>query len=329
MTRTLERVALGLGVISTLLICAAADADVRLDGVPEPIVLHLHEEAYVRGPDVLLGDVADIVAGGVPHLEDVPITRAASAGSAKRVDAGLVKTRLLTAGLSDAEFEIRGARSARVTTLHLDVTRDMLTADLREFIRDNMPWDSDEAVVTIDSPVQDIVVPDGDVEIHWSTSPTYGYVGNGSFRGEVLVDGETQRTVVVRANVESYAPVVVAAASISRGQTIRERDLALEPQPRTGRRNGTFEDFSEIVGQVARSTIHQGQVIGERQVQPRRLVQRNRMVNVETRMGGLVVRSTARAMEHGHEGDLITCRNPESKEEFTGVVQADGTVLVE
>ena len=324
--RQLTRRSWAAMVLLTLMSAATAGA---AEMTAEPVVLHLHEEVYVHGPDVLLGDIADIVSGGVPKLEEVPITRAASAGNAKRVDAGMVKSRLLHAGFNGEELEIRGARSARAVTLHLEVSREMLVADLRRFIMDNMPWDSSEAVVDIDAPLQDIVVPDGDLDIRWSASPTYNYVGNGSFRGEVRVDGEVQRTVAVRANVLSYAPVVVAAASIPRGQIIRERDLTLEPQPRTERRSGMFEDPAEVVGQVARSTIHPGQVLGQRQVQPRRLVQRNRMVNVETRIGGLVVRTTARAMEHGHEGDLVTCRNPDSKEEFTGVVRADGTVVVE
>lgn len=295
----------------------------------EPVVIELRGEAYANGDSVRLGDVANFPGNTIPRLEDVEITSMPSPGNAKRIDGALIEARLRNAGLEHGDFRLGGARSVRVTALHLEVSALMIRDDLRKFIEENMPWDSEEATIDVDAPSRDFAVRDGDIQIVWSVSPQYDYVGRGSFRGEIMVDGEHEHTVVVRADIESFAPVVVASADISRGDTIGQTDISVQRHPRTSLGGDFFEDPSEVVGQSARSTLRRGAVVTSRQVQARQVVRRNHMVQVETRAGNLIVRGMGRAKEHGRVGDRIILENPGSGEEFMGIVREDGTVLVE
>lgn len=319
--------ALILAVLSTAWPAPAMEAP--QETTPLLIVLELREEAYVRGPEVRLGDVARVREGDIPRIEELELTSAPRPGSSSRVDAGLVASRLRQVGFEPGEFHVEGARYARVTTLHLDVDRRVLAEDLRTFILAEMPWDPAHTTVDVDEPHQDYTVPEGQVEIAWQANPQYRYIGRGVFRGEIRVDGETVHTVTFRANVEHYAPVVIATGDISRGSLVSEGDLDVERYPRSSLRSGVFEDPGELVGKVARTSIHAGQVIGSRQVEARQVVRRNQLVTVETRVGALVVRSQARAQEHGRAGDAIILVNPDSREEFIGRVQADGAIVVE
>jgi len=69
--------------------------------------------------------------------------------------------------------------------------------------------------------------------------------------------------------------------------------------------------------------------LSPRQIVPPQLVKRNQMVTVETRAGGLLIRSQARAMGNAGVGDVLTCQNPDSKQDFAGTVRKDGIVVVE
>lgn len=295
----------------------------------EPVFIELREEAYANGDSVRLGDVADLSGNTIPRLDDVEISSMPSPGNTKRIDSALIEARLRNAGLQRDDFELGGARNVRITAMHLEVSPRMIRDDLHTFIETSMPWDKDEATIDVDAPSRDFAVRDGDIQIVWSVSPQYDYVGRGSFRGEIMVDGEHEHTVVVRAEIESFAPVVVANADISRGDTIRPSDISVQRHPRTSLGGDFFEDPEAVVGQAARSTLRQGGVITSRQVQARQVVRRNRMVQVETRVGNLIVRGMGRAKEHGRVGDRITLENPGSGDEFTGRVREDGTVLVE
>ncbi|MCL4694114.1 MAG: flagellar basal body P-ring formation protein FlgA [Candidatus Hydrogenedentes bacterium] len=308
------------GIAATLVLAALALADTD--------TIMLKTEAYVKGPALTLGDVADVQGENADALADIEIGNAAMPGDSKRLDASLVRSRIENAGFTADSVEIQGPGSVVATTLYSEITSDMLATDLRTFIEGEMPWALDEATIDVAAPTQNLVVPDGLVEVRWWPNPQYRWVGPGVFRGEVTVDGEVKRTVLVRAQVEAYTEVLVAATDIPRGSLISVADLQLEKRAMSQMRGNVLQSTGDAVGQVARSTIFPGQVITSRQLMPRQLIKRNQPVTVEARAGRLVIRSQARALMNGCEGDLITCVNPDSREEFQGVVRKDGVVVV-
>lgn len=289
----------------------------------------LKTEAYVKGPEIALGELADIEGDNAKSLSSLGVGNAANPGDSKRIDASLVKMRIEKAGIPTDSVRFEGPDSVVAKTLHVDVTSDMLATDLRTFIENEMPWAPDEATIDIVAPNQEIVVPDGALEIRWWPNPQYRWVGPGVFRGEVHVDGEVKRTVLVRAQIEAYADVLVASTDIPRGSLISPADVQLEKRAMSQMKYGILLDTSDAVGQVARSTIFPGQVITKRQLMARQLIKRNQVVTVEARAGGLVIRSQARALMNGSEGDLVTCMNLDSKEQFQGIVRKDGVVVVD
>jgi len=121
----------------------------------------------------------------------------------------------------------------------------------------------------------------------------------------------------------------VAAADIPRGTLIKSNHLTTEKRANSELRGLPCRDEAEVVGKVARSTIFPGQVVEQRKLMARKVIERNQIVIALFSSGGLSVQIQGRATTDGCEGDLITCENEGSKEEFVGVVQADGTVLVQ
>jgi flagella basal body P-ring formation protein FlgA len=310
-----------------LLFAVAAIASAE-EGQSENTVV-LHQEVYVKGPAVYLSDVADIKGDAATVLGDIELTPAASPGRSRRVDAALVRTRLRDAGIDPSEVSFDGARSVVAKTLYLDLTKEMIAEDLRMFIMGEMPWAPEDAVIDITASGSNTVIPDGDVVIVWRAAPQYRWAGSGTFRGEIHVDGVQQTTLVGRANIDAYVDVVVAQRDLPRGKLLSATDFRIEKRVMSKLTRSPLDDIEAAVGSLARNPIYPGDVVTTRHLRPRVLIKRNTLATVQTQIGSLMVTGRARALTDGHAGDAIMLVNPQSKKEITGVVQADGTVVVD
>lgn len=289
----------------------------------------LKEEVYVKGPKVLLGDVAVVEGVDADYLRSIEIMPAAAPGGVRRLNAALVRTRLLEGGLDESQVDIRGSRNVVATTLHLKITRGMIAEALREFIRREMPWDPDATIVEVVPPSSDYIVSDGEVDFRWLPNPQYRYLGVGSFRGEILVDGRAEKTFYTKASISTYEPVVVAAVAIRRGDPLGPANVRLENRELSALKGASFFSLEDVKGYVAKSTIMRGQVVTPRKVAPPVLIKRNQIIAVETTVGALTIRGRARALTQAAAGDLVNAMNLRSKEEFVGVLRSDGVLIVD
>ncbi len=313
-----------------LILCRSAIAVMTLVSMPlvwADDVLQLKEEVFIKGPKVFLGDLVEVEESPLSErLANVEISAAARPGDSRNLHASMVEARLRNAGMDSVS--ITGSPRVRATTMHIDISREMLVASLQDHIEMEMPWDPAITEVDITRPASDIVAPEGDMEIRWRSNPEYRYSGSGAFRGDVLIDGALYRSVTMRANVESYQEIVVAATDIPRGRPVMPAHLELQMMAISKAPSGAFTRIEEAVGQLARKTIFPGQPVTSRSVEAKRVVRRNQMVPVEITNGSIHIQHRARAMMDGRAGDLIVCANPSTKEEFQGVVRADGVVEV-
>ncbi len=291
-------------------------------------IVTLRTTAYVKGPSVLLGDIADIEGEHAATLSVVAVTPAAMPGMSKRFTASLVESRLDSAGFNEG-IELRGPNRVVATTRHLEVSDEMIAEDLRQYIQLEMPWSPQDTIVDIVAPAQGLVVSDGDVTLQWRSNPEYNYLGNGTFRGELLVDGQIEKSFYAKARIETYDFVLVAARSLSRGDRLSSGNVRLEKRALSTLTSGAYFSPDDVRGYVAKASIFQGQVITDRKVTAPVLVKRNQSIVVETTIGSLTIQSRAKAMNSGAAGETVVCQSLSSKEEFTGVLQSDGVLVVE
>lgn len=289
----------------------------------------LKAEAFVKGPSLYLGDVATISGVHAGTLASIELGGAAEPGSSRRIDTAFVETRLRSSGVDPDAFRIGGSTSVVAHTLHTELSVDALTDELRRFVEDSMPWQPDQAFVDVYVQARDVVIPHGDIELVWRPNPQYNWIGAGTVRGEILVDGVVKRTLACRVNIDAYADAVVSVTDIPRGTPITASHLTVQKRSVANLRSSFLSDPQDAIGKLARSTIFPGELITARDVVQPQLVKRYQIVTVEKRVGGLMVRGKARAEAHGCEGDTIRCTNPQSKEEFFGVIRGDGIVMVQ
>lgn len=289
----------------------------------------IKDEVLVKGPKVYLSDLVEVKEPELKErLANIEVSGAAGPGESKALTASLVEARLEHAGIAPGEVDAKKPAQIRATTAHIEISPETLVASLREHIELEMPWEADSTEIDIPVPHQGLMAPEGEMTIEWRASPQYAYLGPTNFRGNVMIDGVLYRTVVLRGTVETYQKIAVAATDIPRGRPVSASQLKLQTVAMSTAPEGAVTNMTEIEGLVARKSILPGQPVTTRVVELRQLIKRNQMVPVELRSAAIQIQNQARAMMDGKEGDLITCANPVTKEEFQGVVRADGVVEV-
>ena len=275
-----------------------------------------------------LGDLADIAGERAEELAAVEVAPAAMPQGSKRLDTGLVMARLRHAGMDTDALTLQGARAVCATTLHQEVTPTMIADSLRRFIENAMPWDPQATTIDVGEPAQVLIVREGDLGFRWRPGLDYRYLGSGVFRGEVTVDEAAEKNVLCKVDVRTLVGVLVATQDIDRGRPLAAANVEVQKREMSALREAVLTEPSEASKYTARRNIYAGQVIARSQIVPRVLVKRRQVVAVETRAGGLVIRSRARAESDGAEGDVIACMNLTSNQQFYGIVRGDGSVLV-
>jgi flagella basal body P-ring formation protein FlgA len=132
------------------------------------------------------------------------------------------------------------------------------------------------------------------------------------YRGDDLL-----HTVHVQVEVQIMRSVVVATRRILRGQTFTDADVTLTSRWLTSLAQTPMTDPQQMVGQVADRLISADAIVMQGDARPPCLVERGQMMIVRCISGNLVIRSEARALEDGVDGQLIQVRNDRTRATFS------------
>lgn len=118
--------------------------------------------------------------------------------------------------------------------------------------------------------------------------------------------------------------IVVATRTIRPETVLTQADLGVIP----GEHPDAFRSVLDVAGQEARVALYPGRPIRLMDIGPPALVQRNQIVLLRYRRGGLVISTDGRALERGGIGDRVRIMNLSSKATLFGYVEADGSIRV-
>ena len=120
------------------------------------------------------------------------------------------------------------------------------------------------------------------------------------------------------------AETLVAARTVRAMSVLMPEDLAVSEDAVPG----ALRHPDEAVGLEARTMLYQGRPIRPADVGPAALVERNALVVLVFRRGGLTITTEGRALGRGGVGDRLRVINLSSRTAVTGTVEADGRVAV-
>ncbi len=298
---------------------------------PLSSILHAAEIKF-RSPvqcdaaTVTLGDVAEVTGKNADMISRTPLFPAPIAGGQKTVTATQIRDLLADRRISSLDHDFRGVTQIVVygpkketvkksNGVNLNAERkteteltEALVVYLNRCTTDGAPENAIPWKLQLHlTPQQLQAIADGG-----SITGMYGgknpLVGRQDFQAELQgINPATGRRMLVRftADVDLPPRVVVARRSLERGKLLNENDLRIEYRADL---KGTdyYSDLNDVIGKATSANLREGAMLTSQSVRKPILVKKGEIVTVVSKNAGVTVTSTAKALEDGAQGDLIT-----------------------
>jgi len=122
----------------------------------------------------------------------------------------------------------------------------------------------------------------------------------------------------------ALAEILVPVRTIRAKEIIAAEDLVFK----NIQSPGALDNPSEVIGQEARIALYASRPIHAGDIGPPALVDRNDLVKLIFRHGGLEISTEGRSLGRGAVGELIRVMNLSSRTTVTGRIRADGNIEV-
>ncbi len=294
-----------------------------------PVSIVLKESAEVRGPGILLGEIATIRAeepAFVEKLKTVEIGRAPLPGFHRILNRDTILFRLKQHRITLQRLLIEGPETIRVTTEHGRIRGEELFQTAKAYLLEKR--NGDHLLITPVSLPPDVLVPKGEVRLKVRPVLNSDPVGSTPLVVEVWVDGKRVRQVSAALRVSLLGEVVVAARARPRHALLQAEDLKMERRDLSALPDRPLMDLGQALGRRTTKPLFKGEVLLRGSVEEPPLVKRGDLVTLIAEAPGLTITAQGRAQGEGGPGHLIRVKNVSSGKEVYGRVESPQVVRV-
>jgi flagella basal body P-ring formation protein FlgA len=306
-----------------------------LGAAPDPPTarVYLREAATVRGPHILLRDVARIESAHEAFAELVGLTEVGTAplpGMSRALDPEGIRIYLRQHRFEPDRVAVFGVGRLTVTAASRLLGADEILRAVEEYLRAQRPPD-EEGEIRIEPLAipRELAVPDGLVELRVRTVLPGRLLGSVPVRVDIVADGRAFRSLPVTVRIQLFREVLVAARAIPRHGLLRAEDLRLDRRDVAGLPPGAFQAAAAAVGKRATKPLSTGEALTPASVEDPPAVRRGDLVTLLAEAGGLRITTRGEAREEGRPGQVVRVRNLASEREVYGRVVNGNTVRVE
>ena len=216
--------------------------------------IHLSESPAVVGPQVSLGEVAEVTGSNEAMVERVRrlvISRAAPAGERIKISQGYVKIVLRREGFSLDDFTFGGADTTKVLTQSQDFFPGDLLPQVKSFVVKEINEPAENVEVQLDGVNKKVLLPAGKITASFRPSFSGKYQGEVLLTAELEVDGHLIEVLPLRLTIDIYRPAVVTTKMVEKGESFTARNIALVREPSSKIMQGCFRQLSYVLGRTA------------------------------------------------------------------------------
>jgi len=294
--------------------------------VPKAEVI-FREEAVVRGPQILLADVAEIRSADLAFaqaLSALDLGRAPLPGSSRILPASSLIVAMRRENLDPTGVQIGGAPKTRVVGESQTITKEAVLQTADEELKRKLQELGLEADIRPKQAPAGVTAPPGEVSI--CAIPTLA--GNGAIvKVQVQVNGKTCANIQIPYEVELRTPVLVAARDMDRGQVIQPDSVRLEKRKGANIPKDACLKPEDALGMRLKSIVKQGDVIAHSMLEPVPLVNARSPVEVVCLYKNVRVSVKGTALEDGALDQAVRVRLDRNRE-VVGIVKSQGLVEV-
>ncbi|MGC8833697.1 MAG: flagellar basal body P-ring formation chaperone FlgA [Armatimonadota bacterium] len=285
------------------------------------------EEAVVRGPQILLADVAEIRSTDLAFaqaLSTLDLGRAPLPGFSRILPASSLIVAMRRENLDPTSVQIGGAPKTRVVGESQTVTKEAILQAAEEELKRKLQELGLDADIRPKQVPASVTAPPGEVYI--CAASTLG--GNGAVvRVQVQVNGKPCASIQIPYEVELRTPVLVAARDMDRGQVIQPDSVRLEKRKGANIPKDVCLKPEDAAGMRLKSAAKQGDVITHSMLEPVPLVNPRSPVEVVCLYKNVRVSVKGTALEDGALDQAVRVRLDRNRE-VVGIVKSQGLVEV-
>jgi flagella basal body P-ring formation protein FlgA len=308
-----------------ILLCGALSASAKT------LTITVRPQAFVEGPQITIGDVAEIysdVPGTVTKVRQIVIGQSPPAGEERNMHGGYIITRLKQYGFYDDDVAVEVPDKIRITRAFQRLeSRDVEIAVMRA-IQQHMTWDPKQTTVHELRGVEAVLLPPGPVEYDVTFPLNSDFLGPTSFTVAFRVAGNVEARQYGTAYIDVTQDVVTTARPIVRNDIIEAADVRLTRMNMARVSQQVYRHAEDVVGKRARRSLQANTVIHTHEVENLPTVQKGDMVLMLAESALLKVSTMGEALESGMRGDTIRIRNTTSNREVRAIIVDKKTVKV-
>ena len=144
----------------------------------------------------------------------------------------------------------------------------------------------------------------------------------------VSCKGPRPWSVYVMASVKSEVQVVITTRAMARGEVLLPEDISEKTVLRAPAIQPLLRQTEEALGNALKRSIGEGVELSAAMLKKPTIIRSGEHTLIMAEAGGLQVRVTGKALQHGVVGEIIRVLNLSSKKTVRGRVEADGTITV-
>jgi len=300
--------------------------------VADPLVIRLPDTATVVGPDISIGDVADLIGSGNGDLERVrrlTIGKAAPAGDTAVITQQYIKICLRREGFSLSDFDFEGADSSQVLTQSQDFHPSDLLPEIKKFVMQQVKEDAANVDVKLSGQDKTISLPAGAIKTDFRPTFSGLYEGQVLLTADLEINGRTYKVLPLYVDIEIYHPVVVTTSRVEKGDKFTDENVALIRTPTSKILSGSLSQLNYAIGRTASIPLVPGTVLRYMDIFDPPVIVHGSIVQAVVRRGNIELDVDARAIEDGKAGDEIRVENTDSHKVLKGKVVDEKTVLID
>ncbi|MDR2301313.1 MAG: flagellar basal body P-ring formation chaperone FlgA [Deltaproteobacteria bacterium] len=317
-----------LSLFLTIVLLGLATAGPLLAGV----TVIFPPQNTVKGPRILLGDVANVAAETAKDQALADLIGAVDLGPSPSPGTDLILRRrqieqkLTSSGAPVSDIRWLIPEEVTFTSDGQTTDNDSVRKIILDYLDRSEPYISgfyDLLNVTFSTPP---ALPPGTVEYRFSPQPSSNpaYLTGTIF---FSVDGQDAGRLRVTAQVDLRVSAVVAVRDLPRGHVLSEMDLSQSQVP-YAQAKGALTETEQALGQTLKTSVRTGAPIRDRDLIKTSMVKKGEVVTIIAQTGSLKITALGQAKQDGALGQTISVVNQDSKKTISAKVIGPSLVEV-
>ena len=294
--------------------------------------IQIPEKVQIAGDKILLGDIASITGSDsslIQKLSAIHVGRAPLPGNSRRLDRGMLNTRLKQNRIDPAILVLNMPASISISRSCVKVSPEKIKEMVSDYISKNILSGNPDATIKGIQVSDSLRLPVGTVTYEVSAPRNRDLVGQVPFAVNFNVDGKLYKRVWANVSIEVLAEVVMTSKPLGRHKPITEDDIMVLRMDLAKVPSDVITDPQTVLGKRTRRAIGSKTVMRANLVEFPPLVRRGDVVVIVAETQGLRITALGQVKKKGALGDRIPVLNFDSKKVLYARVMDANTVKID